>query len=51
MADLYRREGIHPTIYYQWLKEFMEAGKDACVEIRSAKRPSMGGICGRRMIG
>ena len=22
-----RREGIHPTIYYKWLKDFMEAGK------------------------
>jgi transposase len=27
VADLCRREGIHPTIYYKWLKEFMEAGK------------------------
>jgi transposase len=27
IADLCRREGIHPTIYYKWLKEFMEAGK------------------------
>ncbi len=22
-----RREGIHPTIYYKWLKDFTEAGK------------------------
>ena len=22
-----RREGIHPTMYYKWSKEFMEAGK------------------------
>ncbi len=28
MAELCRREGIHPTIYYKWLKDFMEAGKD-----------------------
>ena len=27
VAELCRREGIHPTIYYKWIKEFMEAGK------------------------
>ena len=27
MAQLCHREGIHPTIYYKWLKDFMEAGK------------------------
>jgi transposase len=27
IAELCRREGIHPTIYYKWLKDFMEAGK------------------------
>jgi transposase len=27
VADLCRREGIHPTIYYKWLKDFIEAGK------------------------
>jgi transposase len=27
IADLCRREGIHPTIYYKLLKDFMEAGK------------------------
>ncbi len=27
VSELCRREGIHPTIYYKWLKEFMEAGK------------------------
>ena len=27
VVDLCRREGIHPTIYYKWLKDFMEAGK------------------------
>ena len=27
MAELCRREGIHPTVYYHWLKDFMEAGK------------------------
>jgi len=27
VSELCRREGIHPAIYYKWLKDFMEAGK------------------------
>jgi transposase len=27
VSELCRREGIHPTIYYKGLKDFMEAGK------------------------
>ncbi len=27
MAELCWRDGIHPTVYYTWLKDFMEAGK------------------------
>nr|MBA3572192.1 transposase [Pyrinomonadaceae bacterium] len=27
IADLCRREGIHPNQYYTWSKEFLEAGK------------------------
>ncbi len=27
VSELCRQEGIHPTIYDKWLKEFMEAGK------------------------
>lgn len=27
IADLCRRESIHATIYYKWLKDFMEGGK------------------------
>src|SRR5258708_19912726 len=27
VAELCRREGIHPPVYYTWLKDFMEAGK------------------------
>jgi transposase len=27
VAELCRREGIQPTVYYKWLKDFMEAGK------------------------
>jgi transposase len=28
IRDLCRREGIRPSTYYAWLKEFMEAGKE-----------------------
>jgi transposase len=27
IAELCRREGIHPNMYYKWSKEFIEAGK------------------------
>jgi len=27
VVELCRREGIHPTVYYKWLQDFMEAGK------------------------
>jgi transposase len=27
ISALCRRESIHPTVYYAWLKDFMEAGK------------------------
>jgi transposase len=27
VSELRRREGIHPTIYYKWRKDFREAGK------------------------
>ena len=27
IADVCRREGIHPTLYYKWSKTFLEAGK------------------------
>lgn len=27
IADLCRRECVHPNMYYKWLKDFMEAGK------------------------
>lgn len=27
IADVCRREGIHPTLYYKWSKSFLEAGK------------------------
>ncbi len=28
VSDLCRREGIEPSAYYAWAKEFMEAGKE-----------------------
>ncbi|MCG2676115.1 transposase [bacterium] len=28
IRDLCRREGIRPSTYYGWLKDFMEAGKE-----------------------
>ena len=28
IRDLCRREGIQPSTYYAWLKDFMEAGKE-----------------------
>ena len=27
VTDLCRREGLHVSLYYSWLKDFMEAGK------------------------
>ena len=27
LAAICRREGIHPNLYYNWSKEFLEAGK------------------------
>jgi len=27
IAELCRREGINPNVYYRWSKDFMEAGK------------------------
>ena len=27
VAELCRREGIQPAIYYKWMKDFLEAGK------------------------
>jgi len=28
IRDLCRREGIQPNVYYAWLRDFMEAGKE-----------------------
>ena len=31
MAELCRREGIAPTVYYRWSKDFLEAGQNGLV--------------------
>ena len=31
IAELCRREGINPNLYYKWSKEFLEAGKQRLV--------------------
>ena len=36
VADLCRREGIRPNVYYSWCKDFMEAGKERLT--RDARR-------------
>jgi len=43
IRDLRRREGIRPSTYYAWLKDFMEAGKerltrDITREVRRLRR-------------
>ena len=45
VAELCRREGIHAQVYYGWLKDFMEAGKE-----RSAGRCIKAGKQGRSKI-
>ncbi|MFC2169742.1 hypothetical protein ACFLRM_04165 [Acidobacteriota bacterium] len=46
MADLCRREGLHPGIYYKWSKEFLEAGKRRLVgdTVREAGSEEVGEI-------
>jgi len=31
VAELCRREGIAPTVYYRWSKDFLEAGQNGLV--------------------
>ena len=46
IRDLCRREGIRPNIYYSWLKDFMEAGKERLARdtIRDASRAEVDGL-------
>jgi transposase len=39
MAELCRREGIHPTIYYKWLRISWRRAKRACAATPCAKPP------------
>ena len=46
IRDLCRREGIRPSTYYTWLKDFMEAGKDRLQRdtARDATRVEVNGL-------
>ena len=46
IRDLCRREGIRPSTYYAWLKDFMEAGKDRLQRdtARDATRVEVNGL-------
>ena len=43
VAEISRREGINPNIYYRWSKEFLEAGKKCLMgdSIREATAPEV----------
>ena len=47
IAELCRREGINPNLYYKWSKEFLEAGKRRLAgdTKREATRPEVGSLC------
>ena len=38
IAELCRREGIQPNLYYKWSKEFLEAGKQPLIGTPSVKQ-------------
>ena len=44
IRDICRREGIRPSTYYAWLKEFMEASKERLQRdtVRDATRAEVG---------
>jgi len=46
IRDLCRREGIRPSTYYAWLKDFMEAGKERLRRdtARDASRAEVEGV-------
>lgn len=46
IRDLCRREGIRPSTYYAWLKDFMEAGKERLQRdtVRDATRAEVEGV-------
>ncbi len=48
IRDLCRREGIRPNVYYVWLRDFMEAGKERLARdtVRDASRAEVDGVKG-----
>jgi transposase len=46
IRELCSREGIRPNVYYAWLKEFMEAGKERLQRdsIRDATKAEVEGV-------
>ena len=46
VAELCRREGLAPNLYYRWSKEFLEAGKKRLVgdTTREATAPEVRGL-------
>ena len=46
IRDLCRREGIRPSTYYAWLKDFMEGGKERLTRdtVRDATRAEIDDI-------
>ncbi|MFQ5873593.1 MAG: transposase [Dehalococcoidia bacterium] len=46
VRELCRREGIRPNVYYAWLKDFMEAGKERLQHdaVRDASRAEVEGL-------
>ncbi len=46
IRDLCRREGIRPNVYYAWLKDFMEAGKERMTRdtVRDTTRAEVDGL-------
>ena len=46
IRDLCRREGIRPNVYYAWLRDFMEAGKERLARdmVRDATRVEVDGV-------
>lgn len=46
IKELCRREGIRPNMYYAWLKDFMEAGKERLSRdtVRDANRAEVEGL-------
>ena len=46
IRDLCRREGIRPNVYYAWLRDFVEAGKETLTRdtVRDATKQEVDGL-------